>query len=197
MAFSPSQRKSLLVGFGLILAAAALVALIWLGTYLPGFLGEAFSMFAGLMWTPIVLDITIFLFGVILILWLNMVIRAREGDEYVYLEQAEGPDVPADLPAAARTAIFRDKPEDQGLTPALGAIEGALDLGDLGEAAGLLFDLPPEHLDEPEVLALRIRLARRQGHGGKADELLAELRLKSPDHPLLSEPGAEAADGDP
>ena len=41
MAFSPDQRKALLVGFGLILAAATVVALIWLGTYLPGFLGDA------------------------------------------------------------------------------------------------------------------------------------------------------------
>ncbi|MEO1845671.1 MAG: TM2 domain-containing protein, partial [Akkermansiaceae bacterium] len=48
--FTPEQRRSLLIGFGLILAAATLIALIWLGTYLPGLLGEVFSMFAGLMW---------------------------------------------------------------------------------------------------------------------------------------------------
>ena len=184
--FTPEQRRSLLIGFGLILAAATLIALIWLGTYLPGFLGEVFSMFAGLMWTPLVLDFTIFLFGVILILWLNMFIRAREGDEFVYLEQVEGPDVPADLPEEARSAVFREKPVPQGLEPSLAAIEGALALGDLGEAADLLFELPPDQVDEPEVLTLRIQLARKQGHEEKAVELIEALRLKSPHHSLCS-----------
>ncbi|MFP6867163.1 MAG: TM2 domain-containing protein [Roseibacillus sp.] len=184
--FTPEQRRSLLIGFGLILAAATLIALIWLGTYLPGFLGEVFSMFAGLMWTPLVLDFTIFLFGVVLILWLNMFIRAREGDEFVYLEQVEGPDVPADLPEEARSAVFREKPVPQGLEPSLASIEGALALDDLGEAADLLFELPPDQVDEPEVLTLRIQLARKQGHEEKAVELIEALRLKSPHHSLCS-----------
>ena len=184
--FTPEQRRSLLIGFGLILAAATLIALIWLGTYLPGFLGEVFSMFAGLMWTPLVLDFTIFLFGVVLILWLNMFVRAREGDEFVYLEQVEGPDVPADLPEEARSAVFRENPVPHGLEPSLAAIEGALALDDLGEAADLLFELPPDQVDEPEVLTLRIQLARKQGHEEKAVELIEALRLKSPHHSLCS-----------
>ena len=187
MAFSRAQRKSLAVGFGLILAAAALVALIWLGTYLPGFLGEVFSIIAGLMWTPLILDFSIFLFGVILILWLNSFIRARDGDEFVYLEQVEGPGSAA-LPEEARTAIFTEEPEPQGLAPALAAIEGALELDDLSEAAVLLYDLPEEQLTTPEVLSLRIQLARRKGDELKSRELLEELRLKSPRHPLCSEP---------
>lgn len=173
MAFSPSQRKALFIGFGLILAAAAAIALIWAGTYLPGFVGEVFRMVAGLMWTPLILDASIFVFGFILILWINMVVRAREGDEFVYLEQVEGPDVPADLPREARAAVFRDAPQDHGLEPALAAIEGALELDDRAEAARLLFALPPERLEEPQVLALRIDLAERQGHTEQVEKLRA------------------------
>ncbi len=186
MAFSSAQRKSLAVGFGLILGAAILVALIWLGTYLPGFAGEVFRMIAGMMWTPLLLDFSIFLFGIVLILWLNWFIRAREGDEYVYLEQVEGPEVPADLPAEARTAVFTEEPESQGLAPALAAIEGALELDDPAVAAELLYELPPDALGSPEVLSLRIRLARKNGDLPKARQLVEELRLKSPRHPLCS-----------
>ncbi|NNM29998.1 MAG: hypothetical protein HKO57_10770, partial [Akkermansiaceae bacterium] len=111
MAFSPSQRKSLTVGLGLIVAAALIVTLIWAGTYLPGFLGEVFSIVAGIMWTPVLLDISLFVLGLAFVLWLNHHRRKREGDEYVYLEQIEGPGVPDDLPAEARSAVFREAPE--------------------------------------------------------------------------------------
>ena len=191
MAFSRAQRRSLGVGFGLILVAAALVALIWLGTYLPGFAGELFSMVAGLMWTPLVLDLTIFLFGVILIVWLNSFLRAREGDEFVYLEQVEGP-ASADLPEEARTAVFPDRPERPESSPVLASIEGALALDDLSVATRLLYELPEEDLAAPEVLALRIQLARKRGDLERAGELLEELRLKSPRHPLC--PGSAVRD---
>ncbi len=186
MALSRAQRRSLTVGFGLILAAATLVALIWLGSYLPGFAGEVFSVIAGLMWTPLILDFSIFLFGFILIFWLNWFIRAREGDEFVYLEQVEGPGV-SDLPEEARSAIFREEPKPQGLAPTLAAIEGALELDDLSEAAELLFKLPQESLGTPEILALRIQLARKAGDRARSEELLEELRLRSPRHPLCSD----------
>ncbi|MCS5540605.1 MAG: hypothetical protein NZ804_11500, partial [Roseibacillus sp.] len=136
----------------------------------------------GMMWTPVVLDFSLFLLGIILILWLNMFIRAREGDEYVYLEQIEAP--PDDLPEEARSAVFREAPEPQGLSPSLAAIEGALELSDLSEATSLLFELPSDQLEEPDVLALRIALAHHKGHHRKAGDLLEQLRVKSPQHPL-------------
>ena len=185
MAFFPAQHRALAIGFGLILAAGAIVALIWAGTYLPGLAGEFFSMIAGIMWTPILLDITLFCLGIGLILWLNARARARDGDEYVYLEQVEGPDVPGEMPAEARSAVFPEKPEPQGIEPSLAAIEDALELGDHKEASALLFALPEEELDGANVIALRVRLARGQGHDLKAQELLEQLRLKSPHHPLI------------
>lgn len=188
MAFTPDQRKSLQVGLGLIFLAAAVVALIWLGTYLPGFAGELFSMVAGLMWTPLVLDVSLLFLGLSLVLWINKIVRAREGDEFVYLEQVEGPDIPAELPTESRSAIFTDKPSARDHSVALAAIEGALNLEDHAEASRLLFELSPELLEEPDVLALRIRLARQQNHEDTAESLLAELKVKSPNHPLLHPP---------
>ena len=95
--FTAGQKRSLLVGFGIILAAASFIALIWMGMFLPGFAGEVFRKIAGLMWTPVILDVSLFLLGIILILWLNIAIRAREGEEYVSIELAEN--LPACLTA--------------------------------------------------------------------------------------------------
>ncbi|HAT19181.1 MAG: hypothetical protein HRU37_02375 [Roseibacillus sp.] len=190
--FTPEQKRALLIGFGLILAVATLLVLIWLGMFLPGFAGEVFRKLAGMMWTPVVLDLSLFLLGITLILWLNMFIRAREGDEYVYLEQIEAP--PDDLPEEARSAVFREAPEPQGLSPSLAAIEGALELNDLSEATSLLFELPPDQLEEPDVLVLRIALARRKGHHQKADDLLEQLRIRSPRHPLCRQRSEESPD---
>jgi len=180
--FTPQQKRALLIGFGLILAVATILVLIWLGMFLPGFAGEVFRKMAGMMWTPGVLDFSLFLLGIILIFSLNMFIRARKGDEYVYLEQVEDP--PTDLPEEARSAIFHEAPDPESLRPSLAAIEGALELNDLSEATSLLFELPSDQLEEPDVLALRIALAHRKGHHRKADDLLEQLRVKSPQHPL-------------
>ena len=183
--FAPEQKRALLIGFGLILAASAILLLIWLGMFLPGFAGEVFRKLAGMMWTPIIIDCSLFLLGIILVLSLNWFIRSRQGDEYVYLEQVNDP--PEGLPDRAHSAIFREAPESQGIQPGLAAIEGALELNDLSEATTLLFELPSDQLEHPGVLALRITLSRRKGHNAKANELLELLRVKSPRHPLCEE----------
>lgn len=180
--FAPEQKKALLIGMGVILAAAGLLLLIWLGMFLPGFAGEVFRKLAGFLWTPLILDFSLFILGVILVFSLNWYIRVRKGDECVYLEQVESP--PDGLPERARSAIFKEQPEPQGLAPKLAAIEGALALNDLSEATSLLFELPESHLEDPDILALRIALARRKEHTDKADLLLQKLMAQSPQHPL-------------
>lgn len=174
MALNPAQRKSLRVGFGLILAAAVVIILIWCGTYLPGFAGEVFSMIAGIMWSPILLDLSLFLMGFLLILWLNHLRRLRDGDEFVYLEQVDGPT--DGLPAGARSAVYHEKPGEPDPSLPLAAIEGALELRDTAEAARLLYELPEDELEHPAVLALRIRLAEMKGN----DQVAAALRAKLP-----------------
>lgn len=186
MAFFPAQRKPLVIGLGFIVAAALVIVTVWAGSYLPGFAGEIFSMLAGIMWTPVLLDTALFVLGFALILGLNLYRRKREGDEYVYLEQVEGPDIPADMPVESRSAVFAEAPEPVADRAAIAAIEGALELGDLESATESLLRLPEDDLDEPEILALRIRLARKGRREDDQQKLLARLRLKCPHHPLCS-----------
>ena len=177
MAFNPAQRKSLAVGFGLIALAAAVIVVIWLGTYLPGFAGEIFSMIAGIMWSPILLDISLFILGLTLVFWINHIRRQAEGDEFVYLETVDAPD---DLPAGSHSAVFPDRPESPPSDPALAAIEGALDMRDADTATKLLFDLPEDTLDQPDILALRLRLAELTGHPETARTLRERLEGEAP-----------------
>ena len=187
MAFSQSQRKSLTVGIGLLLAASAVIVVLWAGTYLPGFAGEVFSMVSGILWTPVLLDISLFVIGLGLVLWLNKVRLAREGDEYVYLEQVEEPELPADLPAEARSAVYSGPPAELADRPELAAIEGALAMKDYAGATSLLLELDEEELEQAEVLALRCELALAQDRREDVSVLLEKLRATSPDHPLCRE----------
>lgn len=173
MALNAPQRKSLRIGLGLILLAAVLIITIWWGTYLPGLAGEIFSMFAGIMWSPFLLDVSLFFMGLILILWLNNIRRLRDGDEFVYLEQVDDPT--ANLPSDARSAVFPERPTELDPTVPLAAIEGALALPDPKQATELLMDLPEEQLDHPEVLTLRIRLAEMNGDTAAAEDLRKKL----------------------
>ncbi|MDA0766863.1 MAG: hypothetical protein O3A87_09725 [Verrucomicrobia bacterium] len=180
MALNADQRKSLRIGLGLILLAALFVILIWCGTYLPGFVGEVFNMVAGIMWSPFLLDVTLFFLGLVLILWFNNIRRLRDGDEFVYLEQVDDPAASRKLPAEARSAIYRHKPDAPDPDLSLAAIEGALDLPDPEEAALLLFKLPESQLDDPQVLALRLRLAELNGDQAAAAILRKKLARPSP-----------------
>jgi len=168
------------VGFGLISSAAAFIVLIWAGTFLPGLAGEVFSRLAGIMWTPVLLDLTLFGFGLALVFLVNAWMRRREGDELVFLEQVDDRESPSGMPAAARSAVFPYRPETRDPGPALAAIEGALEIPDLQEAANLLYQLPPESLDTPEVLELRLRLARAQDRPAQVRELEARLAKQRP-----------------
>ena len=58
------------------------------------------------------------------------------------------------------------------------------DRDDLSEATSLLFELPPDRLEDSEVLALRIALARRKGHEARARDLWRQLKSQAPQHPL-------------
>ena len=180
--FTPEQKRALLIGLGLILVVALFLLLVWLGMFLPGFAGEVFRKLAGLLWTPLILDSSLFILGVILVVSMNWYIRRKSGDECVYLAQVESP--PYGLPEKARSAIFDEEPESQGIAPNLAAIEGALALDDLSEATSLLFELPPDRLEDSEVLALRIALARRKGHEDRARDLWRQLKSQAPQHPL-------------
>ena len=79
-------KKALFVGWCLILSVFSLIAIIWAGTFLPGFIGGAFRSIAGLLGTPLIMEGSFCLIAFFIVLSLNSYRRQKEGDEYVTME---------------------------------------------------------------------------------------------------------------
>lgn len=143
--------------------------------FLPGLLGEWIGMMIGVMTTPFFLEASFVLIGLTLVMAINHWRQKRDGDELVYLERIEGPDVPPELPERAKWAVYRDKPLE-GETPSLQAqAEGALAIGDFESAAECIGAMSEAELKRPETLELRLELARATGRNALADQLENEL----------------------
>lgn len=164
-----------LVGAGALLLLVLVMFALWLGPRLPGLPGEFFASVAGLVTTPFLMEASFLGFGLLVVFALNHWRRKREGDEFVYLEQAEGPGSEK-LPAAARSVVYREAPEEPEQPDPLSRAEGALAIGDCDEAARLLAETDADILASPRGRSLRIALARATGR-----EDLAR-RLERDDH---------------
>lgn len=168
--------RQVATGAGILLAITALVCSMILGwMHLPGLLGEWIGSVIGIMTTPFFLEASFLLIGLFIVISLNIWRRQKDGDECVYLEQVSGPDVPNNLPDNARWAIFREAPLDVVGPSALELAEGALATGDLDAATQWIATLEPELLRQPEVLRLRLELARASGHHDLATRLQREI----------------------
>ncbi len=174
------RTRQIITGAGILLAITALVCGALLGwRFLPGLLGEAVGKIIGIVTTPFFLEATFLFLGLLIVISLNIWRRHKQGDECVYLEQVTGPNVPNNLPDQARWAIFREQPLDAiGPTP-LELAEGALAAGDYAAAAESIATLEPEMLHHPDVLRLRLDLARASGHLDLATRLEREIQEKS------------------
>lgn len=146
---------------------------LWIGPRLPGLAGEFFALVAGLVTTPFLMEASFLGFGLLLVFGINHWRRKREGDEFVYLEQAEGPGS-RELPSSARSVIYRETPEDPEQPDLLSRAEGALGIGDFEESARLLAEAEREELDSPRGRRLRIDLARATGRHDLARKLAGE-----------------------
>ena len=151
-----------LVGIG-ILAAVLIVssAIRFLGL-MPGFFGEVFAMFAGLLSTPVFLEISFFVLGILIVLAINLWRQKREGDEFVYLEEVEGPEA-KDLPEHAKFAVFPEAPLPPETPSLLMQGEGALAIGDFEAAGEAIAAMDETELAKPETRQLRIALAKATG----------------------------------
>mgnify|MGYP001544678622 CR=1 FL=1 len=182
--FEPSRPLQVVVGALGILLIGGVIALAWRLTFVEGFVGEMFATLVGVFSTPILLESSLIVMGLIVVILINAVRQKREGDEFVYLEQVDAPDA-AKLPAQAREAIYREKPE---LTDALGEfdlIEGALEIEDWSQAGERLQDLSASDFDSRRGLELRLRLAMGTGRRNSAGKALARLRELDPDSEVL------------
>lgn len=166
------RRRLLLAGFSVISGLCLLLALLWLGRGLPGFPGEVFRMITGLLTTPIFMEVSFLLIGLLIVLGINAWRRRRDGDECVHLEQVVGH---PEMPSHARFAIHDgEAPESAEPSPLVRA-EGALAIGDHAAATEALAELDPATLESPAALDLRIRLARATGHDDLARRLGARF----------------------
>jgi hypothetical protein len=172
-----NRVKQIAVGAGILVMLAVTVCGLLVGwRYLPGLLGEWIGMMIGVLTTPFFLEASFICIGLTLVVAINHWRQKRDGDELVYLEQVDGPDVPAGMPEQAKWAVYREKPLP-GEMPSLQAqAEGALAIGDHESAAECIAAMSEEELKRPETLLLRLELAKATGRSGLADQLENELR---------------------
>ena len=91
------------------------------------------------------------------------------GDEFVYLEQVAGPEMPVDLPEHAKWALYRDKPLDAETPSLLAQAEGAFAIGDYPAATEWIGEMGHDELKLPETLRLRLDLANATGRTGPCE----------------------------
>ncbi len=172
-----NRVKQIVVGAMILVGLAFVVCGVLVGwRYLPGLLGEWIGTMVGVLTTPFFLEASFILIGLTVVVAINHWRQKREGDEFVYLEQIDGPDVSVGLPEQAKWAVYREKPLP-GETPTLLAqVEGALAIGDCESAAEWLGAMSEEELRRPEALFLRLELAKATGKNELVCQLESELK---------------------
>jgi uncharacterized membrane protein len=169
--------KQISTGVAVVGVVSLFLALLFSGQFLPGAVGEAFGLMAGVMTTPFFMETGLFIIGFSVVILLNHWRQVREGDEFVYLEQVK--DAPADLPNQARWAIYKEKPLDAAVVSARDQLEGALAIHDHDAALQILAEMPDEERATAEVVKMRIELARATGLTELAKRLEASLGAPS------------------
>lgn len=169
--------KQVAIGAGiLIVLMVSILGLLTGWRLLPGLLGEWVGTIVGIMSTPFFLEASFLCIGLLIVLGINIWRRHKDGDEFVYLEQVAGPDVPKDLPDQATWAIYREKPLETSPPSALAQAEGAFEIGDYRSAAEWIATMDTEALRLPETLDLRLKLARATGRDDLASDLECEIK---------------------
>ncbi len=171
------RAKQIAVGAAIILVLALTVCGCLLGWgYLPGLLGEWVGTMVGVLTTPFFMEASFICIGLTVVVALNSWRQSRDGDELVYLEQLDGPDVPTDLPEHATWAVYREKPLPGETPTLLTQVEGALAIGDFQAAADSIGEMSEAELKRPETLVLRLELAKATGKSDLAERLENELK---------------------
>lgn len=171
------RRRQIAIGGGIMFVLTLLVcSAIYGWRLLPGLLGEWIGTMVGVMTTPFILESSFVILGFIVVIGVNVWRRSREGDEFVYLEQIKSTELKANLPDQATWAVYTREPLTGETPDLLTQSEGALEIGDLESAANILASMSGEELVRPEVLRLRLRLARAAGKEDLARKLENELQ---------------------
>lgn len=167
------RKQQVIVGFCVVAGVAGLILLIAWARFLPGVGGEFFGRILGIISTPFLMEASFCVLGLVLVMTLNIWRQRREGDELVYLEEIK--DAPAGLPDQAKWAVYQDTPLDPVSPGAAELLEGALAIGDHASAVEILESMGDSERRRPEVMNLRIALAKATGKEELARRLADEL----------------------
>ncbi len=159
-------------GIAVVAGIGGLFLLLVMAANLPGLAGEFFSRIMGIVTTPFLLEASLAVLGLVLVIAINHWRQRREGDELVYLDEVRG--APDELPEQARWAVYRQQPLDPENPGPADLLEGALAIGDHETAVEVLADMSDEERHRPEVMRLRIELAKATGK----EELARRLELE-------------------
>lgn len=81
------RGKQIMVGAAMIAALTIIIVSLLVGwRTIPGWVGEAFGMVAGVMSTPFFMEGSFVLIGLLTVLGLNIWRRHKDGDEFVEIE---------------------------------------------------------------------------------------------------------------
>ncbi|WP_193211547.1 hypothetical protein [Luteolibacter marinus] len=167
------RARQVAVSIMILGGIAGIFVLVVLGRHLPGLPGEFFARVAGVITTPFLMEASVCFLGLIIVMLLNHWRRVRDGDELVYLDEIE--DAPDDLPPSAKWAVYREQPLAPENPTAADLLEGALAIGDHESAIEALASMDDTERHQPEIMKLRIALAKATGKEELARRLESEL----------------------
>jgi len=91
------RPKQVLAGTAVIGGVSGPLMLLAVGRFLPGLGGEFFARILGIITTPFLMEVTLFVLGIVVVMTLNNWRQRRDGDELVYLDELQrAPDEPPD-----------------------------------------------------------------------------------------------------
>lgn len=177
MAIEEENRKMQVVIAAAILTTitVCVVTLLIGWHYVPGLLGEWLGMIAGFFSTPFFMEASFVILGTIIVYSLNVWRMKKDGDEFVYLEQVAGPDVPRNLPDQVKWVVYGKEPLPAVEVPLLTQAEGAVAIGDFESAAALIASMNHEELAQDGVLEVRHALAVASGKSELAERLNRQI----------------------
>ena len=127
--FRDERVKQVIVAVAILLGVMVLSVAIRLAGSAPGLLGEWFGMIAGFLSTPVLLEVSFFTIGLIIVVSVNHWRMKREGDEFVYLEQINEPELAAVPPDQAEGVGEPPRPEVKSVRIEPAKATGREDLG--------------------------------------------------------------------
>lgn len=167
------RKRQAATGMAMIAGTGFLFLLLVTATGLPGLAGEFFVRITWLVTTPFLMEVSLAIFGLLLVIAINHWRQRREGDEFVYLDEIK--EAPGGVPDQARWAVYKSQPLEASDPAPADLLEGAVGIGDHAAAIEILAAMSHEERHRPEVMRQRITLAKATGKDELARRLETEL----------------------